>query len=193
MSKILYSTLLQPGVLTTGLLGTLLQLALGIASNLNIAGVADTITHYGLSAQLTSGGLVAAFTGLFYSLTERISGHTVATGAGAAAGGISGTLGTGLSQALGITPLAAGATPLINFSMLLPALLTYLGLSDPAVTGAATDAAHAVAPAFDTTALTQVFATTAAGGGAGALLGRFVTGHQTRRASRRTSHAHHAH
>ena len=193
MSKILYAYLMQPGVIMTGLLGTLMQLVLGVANNLNIGGIADTIAHYGLSGQLTSGGLVAAVTGLFYSLTERISGHTVATGAGAAAGGISGALGTGLSQALGITPLAAGATPLINFSMLIPALLAFIGLSDPAATTEATHAVAAAPAAFDTTALTQVFATTAAGGGAGALLGRFVTGHQTRRAARRTAHLHHAH
>ena len=192
MTRTLYAYLMQPGVLLTGLIGTVMQLALGVANNLNVAGIADTIAHYGLSGQLTSGGLVAAVTGLFYSLTERISGHTVATGAGAAAGGISGTLGTALSQAIGITPLAAGATQVINFALLPAALLTLFGLADPAVT----TAAHAAAPAasaIDTTALTQIFATTATGGAGGALLGRFVTGHQTRRAARKPSHAHHAH
>jgi hypothetical protein len=189
MTRTLYAYLMQPGVIMTGLLGTLLQVVLSVANNLNIAGVGDTIAHYGLSAHLASGGLIAALTGLFYSLTERISGHTVATGAGAAAGGVSGTLGLALSQALGITPLAAGAMPIINFAMLGTLIATYVGMLEPAAAGAAATAPAAI----DTTALTQVFATTAAGGGAGALLGRFVTGHQTRRASRKSSHPRHAH
>jgi len=181
--------LMQPGVIWTGLLGTALQLVLGVADNFNIAGIGDTISHYGLSALLASGGLVAAFTGLFYSLTERVSGHTVATGAGAAAGGVSGTLGLALSQALGITPLAVGAAPIINFTMLGTLLATLVGMVEPTAAGAAT----ATPAAIDTMALTQVFATTAAGGGAGALLGRFVTGHQTRRATRKSHRPRHAH
>src|SRR6185503_7511308 len=112
------SYLMQPGVIWTGLLGTALQLVLGVANNFNIAGLGDLITHYGLNGVLASGALIALMTGIFYSLTERGSGHTVATGAGAAAGGVSGTLGLALSQALGITPLAAGAAPIINFTML---------------------------------------------------------------------------
>jgi hypothetical protein len=185
---------MQPGVIMAGLIGTLLQVVLSVANNINLAGVGDIITHYGLSAHLASGGLIAALTGLFYSLTERVTGHTVATGSGAAAGGVSGTLGLALSQALGITPVAAGALPIINFTMLGALLASYIGLVEPTAATAAAGAAAAT-PAFDTTALTQVFATTAAGGGAGALLGRFVTGAQTRRASRRSpSHKpHHAH
>ena len=187
MTRVLYAYLMQPGVLMTGLLGTLLQLVLGVANNFNIAGIGDTIAHYGLTAHLASGGLIAALTGLFYSLTERISGHTVATGAGAAAGGVSGTLGLALSQAFGITPLAAGAVPIINFAMLGTLIATFVGMVEPSAAGAATQAT------VDTTALTQVFATTAAGGGAGALLGRFVTGHQTRRATRKSHRPRHAH
>ena len=184
--------LMQPGVIMAGLIGTFMQVALSIANNFNIAGIADIITKYGLSAHLASGGLIAALTGLFYSLTERVSGHTVATGSGAAAGGVSGTLGLALSQTLGITPLAAGALPIINFAMLGTFLASLVGLVEPLTATAATGAA-ATAATFDLTALTQVFATTAAGGGAGALLGRFVTGQQERRVTRRTHRPHHAH
>ena len=187
MTRTLYAYLMQPGVIMTGLIGTLLQLTLGVAKNFNIAGVGDVISHYGLDAQLASGGLIAVVTGLFYSLTERISGHTVITGAGAAAGGVSGTLGLALSQALGITSVAAGATPIINFTMLGTAIAAFIGMIEP--TGTATVATSA----FDTVALSQVFTTTAAGGGAGALVGRFVTGAQTRRAVRKTHRPHHAH
>src|SRR6185436_13741636 len=63
--------LMQPGVIWTGLLGTALQLVLGVANNFNIAGIGDMVTHYGLSAHLASGGLIAVLTGLFYSMTER--------------------------------------------------------------------------------------------------------------------------
>jgi hypothetical protein len=182
--------LMQPGVIMAGLIGTFMQLVLGVANNFNIAGVGDLVAQYGLSAHLASGGLIAALTGLFYSLTERVSGHTVATGSGAAAGGVSGTLGLAFSQALGITPVAAGAMPVINFAMLGTMLASLIGLVEP--TAAAT-AGAAATPAFDTMALTQVFATTAAGGGAGAFLGRFVTGQQTRRASRKSHRPHHAH
>ena len=189
MTRTLYAYLMQPGVIMTGLIGTLLQLTLGVANNFNIAGIADTISHYGLTAQLTSGGLVAAVTGLIYSLTERISGHTVITGAGAAAGGVSGTLGLALSQALGITSVAAGAAPIINFTMLGTAIAAFIGMIEPTTAGAA----PTVPAAFDTMALSQVFATTAAGGGAGALIGRFATGAQTRRAARKTHRPHHAH
>lgn len=186
--------LMQPGVIMAGLIGTFMQVVLGVANNFNIAGLGDLIAHYGLSAHLTSGGLIAALTGLFYSLTERVSGHTVATGSGAAAGGVSGTLGLALSQALGITPLAAGAAPIINFTMLGTLLATYIGMVEPSAATATAAGAAATAPtAFDSVALTQVFATTAAGGGAGALLGRFVTGQQTRRASRKSHRPHHAH
>jgi len=184
--------LLQPGVIWTGLLGTALQLVLGVANNFNIAGVGDMITHYGLAAHLTSGGLIAVLTGLFYSMTERGSGHTVATGAGAAAGGVSGTLGLALSQAFGITPVAAGAAPVINFTMLGTLLASLVGMIDPAATTTTAAATTATLAAVDTLALTQIFTMTAAGGGVGALVGRFFTGHQTRRATRRRrpSHAH---
>jgi hypothetical protein len=185
--------LMQPGVIMAGLIGTFMQVALSIANNFNIAGVADIITKYGLSAHLASGGLIAALTGLFYSLTERVSGHTVATGSGAAAGGVSGTLGLALSQTLGITPLAAGAVPIINFAMLGTLLASLVGFVEPSTATAATGAAATAPAAVDLTALSQVFATTAAGGGAGALLGRFVTGQQERRATRRTRRPHHAH
>ena len=84
MSRFL-NLLAQPGVLRAGLIGTLLQVVLGFANSRNIGGIADTIGQYGLSGQLTSGGLVAALTGLFYAVTTRTSGQTVAAGAGAVA------------------------------------------------------------------------------------------------------------
>jgi hypothetical protein len=187
----LLASLLQPGVIWAGLIGTLLQLVLGVANNFNVAGIGDMIAHYGLTAHLASGGLIAVLTGLFYSLTERVSGNTVATGAGAAAGGVSGTLGLAMSQTLGITPLAAGAVPVINFAMLGGMLAALVGLAEPATT---TTAATAATPAaVDTLALSQVFATTAAGGGAGALVGRFFTGHRARRAPRKSHRPRHAH
>ncbi|MBI1213990.1 MAG: hypothetical protein GC190_21215 [Alphaproteobacteria bacterium] len=185
--------LMQPGVIMAGLIGTFMQVALGVANNFNIAGLGDLITHYGLSAHLASGGLVAALTGLFYSLTERVSGHTVATGSGAAAGGVSGTLGLALSQTLGITPVAAGATPIINFAMLPALVASLMGYVEPTAASAAAHTAAAAPAAFDTTALAQVFTMTAAGGGAGAFVGRLFTGHQTRRATRKSQRPHHAH
>ena len=54
MTRTLYAYLMQPGVIMTGLIGTLLQLTLGVANNFNIAGVGDAITHYGLSGHLAS-------------------------------------------------------------------------------------------------------------------------------------------
>lgn len=194
MTQTLMANLLRPGVVTVGLLGMALQLILGVANNLNIAGLGDLITSYGLGAQLTSGGLIAALTGMIYSVTERTTTHAVATGAGATAGGISGTLGTGLSQTFGIIPLAPGATPIIDFAVLGTLIASLVGMADPsaAAAGATTVAAP---PAIETTALAQVFATTAAGGGIGAWLGRFVMGQQAKRRSRR-SHSHrtrHAH
>ena len=185
--------LMQPGVIWTGLLGTALQLVLGVANNFNIAGIGDMVTHYGLSAHLASGGLIAVLTGLFYSMTERGSGHTVATGAGAAAGGVSGTLGLALSQAFGITPVAAGAAPIINFTMLGTLLASFVGMVEPAATAATTTAATAATPAaVDAMALTQLFTMTAAGGGVGALVGRFFTGQQARRSSRKGHRPRHA-
>ncbi len=171
MSRFL-SLLAQPGVLRAGLIGTLLQVALGFANSQNIGGIADTIGRYGLSGQLTSGGLVAALTGLFYAVTTRTTGQTIATGAGAAAGGISGALGTSLSQALSIVPVAAGAMPLINFSAVGASLLSLAHLSGTAASATGD-------PMFDTVALAQVFGSTAAGGGIGAWLGRSVSGRRS--------------
>lgn len=188
--------LMQPGVIWTGLMGTALQLVLGVANNFNLGGIGDMVTHYGLSAHVASGGLIAVLTGLFYAMTERGSGHTVATGAGAAAGGVSGTLGLALSQAFGITPVAAGAAPMIDFTMLGTLLASLVGMIEPAATGAATAATAATTAtpaAVDTLALTQAFTMTAAGGGVGALVGRFVTGQHERRATRKPRRPRHAH
>ena len=185
--------LMQPGVIWTGLMGTALQLVLGVANNFNLGGVGDLVTQYGLSSHLASGGLIAVLAGLFYSMTERDSGHTVATGAGAAAGGVSGTLGLALSQTLGITPVAAGAAPLIDFAMLGGMLAAFVGMIEPAATGTATAASTATPAAFDTLALTQAFTMTAAGGGVGAFVGRFVTGQHARRTTRRSRRPRHAH
>ena len=88
MWRILYY-LVQPGVVTTGLIGTAMQVGLGVANNANLGGIADTIANYGLSGQLASGGLIAAVTGLIYSFTQRRTGQAIATGAGGVAGGIS--------------------------------------------------------------------------------------------------------
>src|SRR5262249_36975621 len=107
--------LLQPGVVSTGLMGTALQVGITFANTFNVAGAADTIAQYGLSGQLASGGLIAALTGAYYTLTQRKISKTVAGSAGAVAGGISGTLGTAITQAVGWTALAEGATPLIDF------------------------------------------------------------------------------
>lgn len=154
----------QPGVWFAGLIGTVLQVGLGFANQNNIGGLADMMGSYGLSGQLASGGLVAALTGLFYTLTTWTSGTTVAAGGGAVAGGISGALGTAINQALGIAPIAAGSLPLINFAAVWATLLSFLG-------GAA-----ATAPMFDIWGLSQVFGATAVGGGIGAWVGRRVVG-----------------
>lgn len=168
MQRILYY-LVQPGVVSTGLMGTALQVALAFVSSFNIAGAADLIAQYGMSGQLASGGLIAALTGGYYSLTQRKTGRAVATGAGAVAGGISGTLGTALTQAFGLTQVAEGAAPLLNFSAIWAALMGAATSGDPSLP-AGSDAM------FDPALLTQVFGSTAAGGGIGALLGRFVFG-----------------
>lgn len=176
MYKYLYY-LVQPGVVTTGLMGTALQVGIAFANSFNIAGAADAISEYGLSAQLASGGLIAALTGAYYSLTQRKVGQTVAAGAGAVAGGISGTLGTALTQAFGWTEVAAGTTPLLNFTAIGTALTSLVGMGDPSlVTGSE--------PMFDTMALTQVFGSTAIGGGIGAFLGTSLWGHKARRSRR---------
>jgi ABC-type uncharacterized transport system permease subunit len=169
--------LVQPGVVSTGLLGTALQVAIAFANSFNIAGAADAISSYGLSGQLASGGLIAALTGVYYSLTRRGVSRSLAAGAGAVAGGISGTLGTALTQAFGWTEIVAGTTPLVNFTALASAIMSLVGMAD----------ASAVEPLYDPATLAQVFASTAAGGGLGALLGRFAFGGSRSRG--RPSHA----
>lgn len=168
MARFLY-LLIQPGVVSTGLMGTFLQVALAFANSMNIAGVADMITNYGLSGQLTSGGLIAALTGMYYSVTQRKTAHAVAASAGAVAGGISGTLGTAVTQALGWTAVAEGTSPLLNFSAIIASLTGAVTTGDPSLP-------PGTEPMFDPATLAQVFATTAAGGGVGALLTRFVPG-----------------
>ena len=162
------SYLFQPGVLLTVLIGTLGQIALAFATGHNLAGLADTIAHYGLSGQVASGGLVAAITGLFYSLSQHNSGQAVTTAAGAAAGGLSGTFGASFSQLLGITPLAPGAAPIINWSLIGTAIASLFGAAGP-------DAPHfGLAQLFELTTVTQVFGATAIAGGLGAWLGRRI-------------------
>ena len=168
MYRFLYY-LIQPGVVSTGLIGTALQVGLAFANSMNVGGAADVIADYGLGGQLASGGLIAALTGAYYSLTQRTSGRAVATGAGAVAGGISGTLGTSITQAFGWTQVAAGSAPLLNFAAIWTALMGLAGSGDPSLPPGS-------APMFDPEMLTQVFGSTAAGGGLGALLGRFVFG-----------------
>jgi ABC-type uncharacterized transport system permease subunit len=171
--------LLQPGVITTGLVGTALQLAISFANSFNIAGAADTFEQYGLSGQLASGGLIAALTGAYYAVSRRRSSQMGVAGAGIAAGGISGALGTALSQSFGWTEIAAGTTPLLNFSAIATAALAML-------TGADTATATSAAPLYDPAAMGQVLAAAAAGGGAGAFLGHTLTGGSRKR---RRAHA----
>jgi hypothetical protein len=161
--------LFQPGVVSTGLMGTVLQVGLAFANTMNIGGAADMIMQYGLNGQLASGGLIAALTGAYYSMTQRKTASAMATGAGAVAGGISGTLGTAITQAIGWTAIPEGATQLINFSSMATQFLAMLGMAD---------ATTVTDPMLDPTVMTQVFGTTAAGGGLGALLGRTVFGSQ---------------
>jgi hypothetical protein len=172
------SLLFQPGVIMTGLIGTLLQVGLGFANSYNVAGAADTIAAYGLGGQLASGGLVAGLTGLFYAMTVA-SGRAVATGAGAAAGGISGALGTGLNQAFGLTPVADGASQIISFAPIGAALAGLFGMADPAQPPVGFD------QMVDAAGLTNVFASTAIGGGMGAFIGRMLMG-----SGRAAKHAH---
>jgi ABC-type uncharacterized transport system permease subunit len=176
MARILY-LLIQPGVISTGLMGTLLQVGLAFANSFNVAGVADMIMNYGLSGQLASGGLIAALTGIYYSFTQRKTGQAVAASAGAVAGGISGTLGSAITQALGWTAVAEGTTPLLNFTAIMTALTGALTTGDPSLPPGSE-------PMFDPATLTQVFGTTAAGGGIGAFIARMLAGDK-----RRTSHA----
>ena len=168
MSRLLY-LLIQPGVVSTGLLGTALQIGLAFANSMNVAGIADMIMDYGLSGQLTSGGLIAALTGMYYSFTQRKTARVIAAGAGAVAGGISGTLGTAITQALGWTAIAEGTTPLLNFTAITTALMGLVSTGDPSLPSGSE-------PMFDPATLAQVFGTTAAGGGIGAFLARFVAG-----------------
>jgi hypothetical protein len=164
MARFLY-LLIQPGVISTGLLGTILQVGLAYANSFNVAGVADLIMSYGLSGQLASGGLIAAFIGMYYSVTRRGRSQATAAGAGAVAGGISGTLGTSITQALGWTAIAEGTTPLLNFTAIATALTGAVTTGDPSLPPGSE-------PMFDPVALSQVFGTTAAGGGIGAMLVR---------------------
>jgi hypothetical protein len=164
----IFSYLFHPGVLLTAALGTLLQIALAYANANNLAGIADTIASYGLSGQVASGGLVAALTGLFYSLSQHNTGQAATTAAGAAAGGLSGTLGASLSQVLGITPLAAGAAPIINWSLIGAAIASLTGTAGP-------DTQHiGFGEVFELATIGWVFATTAVGGGIGAWIGRRI-------------------
>ncbi len=176
MARFLY-LLIQPGVISTGLMGTLLQVGLAFANSFNVAGVADAIMNYGLSGQLASGGLIAALTGMYYSVTQRKTGQAVAAGAGAVAGGISGTLGTAITQALGWTAVAEGTTPLLNFTAIMTAITGAVTTGDPSLPPGSE-------PMFDPATLTQVFGTTAAGGGVGAFIARMVAGEK-----KRASHA----
>ena len=168
MYKYLYY-LVQPGVVSTGLMGTAMQVGIAFANSFNVAGAADMISQYGLNGQLTSGGLIAALTGAYYSLTQRKVGHTIAAGAGAVAGGISGTLGTAVTQALGWTAIAEGTTPLLNFTAITTALMSALGAAEPSTTAGTEQM-------FDPAVLTQVFGSTAVGGGLGAFLGTALWG-----------------
>lgn len=161
--------LFQPGVVATGLWGTFLQVGIAFANSFNIAGAADTIASYGLDGQLASGGLIAALVGAYYSFSQRKTGRAVATGAGAVAGGISGTLGTAITQAVGWTQVAEGAAPVLNFPAIGTALMGLVSGGDPSLSAGGE-------AMYDPAVLTQVFGTTAAGGGVGALLGRFVFG-----------------
>lgn len=166
--------LVQPGVVSTGLMGTALQVGIAFANTFDVGGAAAAISEYGLSGQLASGGLIAALTGAYYSLTRRKVAQTVAAGAGAVAGGISGTLGTAITQSLGWTEVAAGTTPLLNFTAISTALMGAVGAADPSLPAT-------VEPMFDTMALTQVFGSTAVGGGIGAFLGQALVGRKSRR------------
>src|SRR6185503_13781198 len=162
------SYLFHPGVLLTAVIGTLLQIGLAFVNANNVAGIADTIASYGLSGQVASGGLVAALTGLFYSLSQHNTGQAATTAAGAAAGGLSGTLGASLSQVLGITPLAAGAAPIINWSLIGAPIASLIGM-------AGADTPHVgLGQIFELAMITQVFATTAVGGAVGAWIGRRI-------------------
>jgi hypothetical protein len=98
-------------------------------------------------------------------VTRRGRSQTTAAGAGAVAGGISGTLGTSITQALGWTEIAAGTTPLLNFTAIATALTGAVTTGDPSLPPGSE-------PMFDPVALSQVFGTTAAGGGIGAMLVR---------------------
>ena len=160
---------IQPGVVSTGLMGTILQIGLAFANTANIGGAADMISKYGLNGQLASGGLIAALVGAYYSMTQRKTASAMATGAGAAAGGISGTLGTAITQAIGLTAVPEGTSQIINFTTLATQLLAMVGMAD---------ASTVTDPSYDASALTQMFGTTAMGGGLGALLGRFMFGQQ---------------
>jgi hypothetical protein len=178
-----FSYLLQPGVILTGLIGTALQVVLGFANLYNIGGIGDTIHGYGLTGYLGSGGLVAAITGLIYAMSQRRGTRFGSAGAGGFAGGISGSLGTGLNEAFGITPLQPGVEPLIDFSAVGTGLLGLVGMGGP-------DAPTSLDQLGDMTALRDVFAATAAGGGVGGFLGRSLFGARGGGGGKKVAHAH---
>jgi hypothetical protein len=150
-------------------MGTALQIGMAFANTMNIGGVADAISTYGLSGQLASGGLIAALTGMYYSVTERKTGQAIAAGAGAVAGGISGTLGTAVTQALGWTAVEAGTTSLLNFTAIMTAIMGAVTTGDPSLPPGSE-------PMYDPATLAQVFGSTAAGGGIGAFASRILVG-----------------
>ena len=82
---------------------------------------------------------------------------------------LSGTLGTAITQALGWTAVASGTTPLLNFTAIFAALSGALTSGDPSLPPGSE-------PMFDPATLSQVFATTAAGGGLGAFVARSLVG-----------------
>ncbi len=136
--------------------------------------------------QLASGGLIAALIGAYYSFSQRRTGHAVATGAGAVAGGISGTLGTALTQACRLDRSRGGHDAASK-------LHSRSGRRSWASLRQATRRCPPGSEAmFDTAALAhQSSARPAAGGGIGALLGRFMFGERRRAVTsrRRASHA----
>lgn len=174
MTRIFYY-LFQPGVLLSGLVGTLAQISLAFGNAHNVAGIADWIGRMGVGGQLASGSLVAALTGLFYAISQQRSGQAAATMAGAIAGGMSGTLGVSLSQVLGIVALAPGAAPAINYAAIGSSLTSLFS-------GAESPIHFGLMQMFDEATVLQVFGVTAIGGGLGALLGRRFTGKPTHHA-----------
>lgn len=160
--------LLNGRVWMAGLIGMAAQIGLGYANGQNLAGIGEQIAAWGLGGQLASGGLVAALTGLAYAVTAPGGAGAVgASGGGAVAGGLSGVLGLGVSQALGLSPVEAGAEPILNFSQIGAYLQSLVASGGPAVS---------LWDLSSETDLGATFAATAAGGGLGAGLARRVVG-----------------